>query len=691
MMTKLTEYPLLIESDDFPFEELSLIAEHESWRKEVHRPIYYLHKWWAKRLGSVFRGILLGAVLNEKQDLIEEFYKNHIFTEKTVFDPFMGSGVTIGEAHKLGFIALGRDINPVAFNTVKAALGPINERKVREEFKRISESVGKRISELYLTTDSQGHEAEVLYFFWVMLISCPRCQNSIDLFSNRVIAGHAYPKIHPETKVLCPQCGNIFSSTHGSTSAKCTECGITFNPSDGPVNRSTVSCSKCENNFQIIDAINISGGKPDFRLYGKLILKENGEKEYLRVSETDLQKYKESTDLLKRELMEAKVSIPDLKLEEGYNTKQAINYGFKKWKDFYNERQLLALGWLQREISKIIDKDTRDLFLILFSGILEFNNMFTSYKGEGTGAVRPLFYHHILKPERTPIEANVWGTSKSSGSFYTLYNSRLENLLKYRNNPKEVLLKESEKLKIETSNSFLGKVELDWPTNGVYLPGEIYLSCGSSSDTRLMEKSIDLIVTDPPFFDNVNYSELADFFYSWQQLYSSDEHFGLSTRNKLEVQDMDRLRFSTKLTAVFKECSRVLKDEGLMVFTYHQSNSDGWSALLSALRDSNFKVVNAHPIKAEMSVAAPKSQTQDPIQLDSIIICRKSNKIEHGDLPLEELRQRTINKISRLEGAGFKLSKNDRRVILYGQTLSYVQNIDELEYVIENPILYSTL
>ncbi len=39
--------------DGFPFEELSAVAEVESWRKEVYRPVYHLHKWWAQRLGSV--------------------------------------------------------------------------------------------------------------------------------------------------------------------------------------------------------------------------------------------------------------------------------------------------------------------------------------------------------------------------------------------------------------------------------------------------------------------------------------------------------------------------------------------------------------------------------------------------------------------------------------------------------------
>src|SRR6266581_2057124 len=92
----------LIESDSFPFEFLSQLGERESWRKEIHRPIYYVHKWWAKRLGSVFRGILLGCVLGD-EDLEAAFYRQHCFKDSAIFDPFMGSGTILGEAHKLGF------------------------------------------------------------------------------------------------------------------------------------------------------------------------------------------------------------------------------------------------------------------------------------------------------------------------------------------------------------------------------------------------------------------------------------------------------------------------------------------------------------------------------------------------------------------------------------------------------------
>ncbi len=132
------------------------------------------------------------------------------------------------------------------------------------------------------------------------------------------------------------------------------------------------------------------------------------------------------------------IRLPDLRLEQGYNTRQAMGYGFRNWRDFFNDRQLLALGMLHAAIHRIEPPQRRLALATLFSGVLEFNNLFASYKGEGTGAVRHMFSHHILKPERTPIEANVWGTPKSSGSFSNLFRGRLLRAMDYRELPTEV-------------------------------------------------------------------------------------------------------------------------------------------------------------------------------------------------------------------------------------------------------------
>jgi hypothetical protein len=66
---------------DFPFEKLHLLAELESWRKEVNRPIYHVHKWWANRLGSVFRALILAGNLDPDEDVWAEFYKSHVIVQ----------------------------------------------------------------------------------------------------------------------------------------------------------------------------------------------------------------------------------------------------------------------------------------------------------------------------------------------------------------------------------------------------------------------------------------------------------------------------------------------------------------------------------------------------------------------------------------------------------------------------------
>src|SRR5215204_7238784 len=83
-----------LEDPAFPFEQLSEIAELESWRKEINRPVYHLHKWWAQRLGSVFRSILIGAVEHNADAVIPAFYSSTRYPDLVVFDPFMGSGTT---------------------------------------------------------------------------------------------------------------------------------------------------------------------------------------------------------------------------------------------------------------------------------------------------------------------------------------------------------------------------------------------------------------------------------------------------------------------------------------------------------------------------------------------------------------------------------------------------------------------
>jgi putative DNA methylase len=677
----------LIESDAFPFEFLSLVAERESWRKEIHRPIYHLHKWWAKRLGSIFRGILLGAVLPEDSNLQTAFYQKQDFSNVVVFDPFMGSGTTLGEAHKLGCVALGCDINPVACESVRVALGPLDAVRLQEAFSVLAATVGQRIQQLYRGEDEQGREADVLYYFWVKQAPCPRCAAYTDLFSSYVIARNAYPDRKPEVQICCPRCGAIFPALNRDNSVACRHCELVFDPQRGPAQGAKATCNHCAEVFPIAETIRATAAPPVHRLYAKLILDAAGAKKYLPATEADRQAYQACAELLQRELKRKALRLPQAVLADGFNTRQAIGYNYTAWRDFFNDRQLLALGWLQEAIAQLPEVATRDALLLLFSGVLEFNNLFASYKGEGTGAVRHMFSHHILKPERMPIEANVWGTSKSSGSFSTLFKTRLFRALNYRAKPGEVALDEG-----LNGNSyslpFSGCVEESWPVEGDFKTRGIYLSCGSSDATALPEACLDLVATDPPFFDNVHYSELADFFFAWQSLYPrgfiADS---ATTRRAAEVQDTTPEMFAAKLKAVFAECFRILKADGSLIFTYHHSRAEGWTALVEAIYGAGFSVINTHPVKAELSVAAPKAQAKEPIQLDVILVCRK--RAQTGRAPLQtaeavnEASQRAAAKLTRLADAGLKLSLNDKRIVLISQFIATLGPLVSAEQAIQ--------
>jgi len=224
------------------------------------------------------------------------------------------------------------------------------------------------------------------------------------------------------------------------------------------------------------------------------------------------------------------------------------------------------------------------------------------------------------------------------------------------------------------SAPFTGHVETKWPPSPKLASRAIYLSCGSSASTNLPDASVDLVVTDPPFFDNVHYSELADFFFAWQQLGPSpfvDKR--MTTRHAEEVQDTSAAQFAAKLRAVFAECCRVLRKDGLLVFTYHHSRMDGWTSLADAVVGAGFSLVNCHPVKSEMSVAAPKSQAKEPIQLDVVLVCRKQTadirKRADTKIAFQRAVEHATSKANRLKECGLALSVNDRRVILISQFL----------------------
>jgi putative DNA methylase len=140
--------------------------------------------------------------------------------------------------------------------------------------------------------------------------------------------------------------------------------------------------------------------------YAKMVLLPNGQKSYEIINQYDKQVIQE----VSKQFNLIKDHFPLIKIEPGHNTNQIIKHNYATWPEMFSQRQLISIWCFIKAINQITDSKLRCLFACLFSGVLEFNNLFCSFKGEGTGAVRHIFSHHILKPELMPIEANIWGT-----------------------------------------------------------------------------------------------------------------------------------------------------------------------------------------------------------------------------------------------------------------------------------------
>jgi putative DNA methylase len=308
---------------------------------------------------------------------------------------------------------------------------------------------------------------------------------------------------------------------------------------------------------------------------------------------------------------------------------------------------------------------------------LEFNNLFCSFKGEGTGAVRHMFSNHILKPERTPLENSVWGTDKSSGTFCTLFESRLLRAKRYLDEPFEVEFvydlmgdRVGSRKTVASKPIKACRVET-WAELTAADHGLMILN-GDSSKLPVPAGTVDAVVTDPPYFDFVHYSELSDFFFAWLSPVLRDRYPWMAREDSSdqgEVQHKDPRVFARQLASVFTEACRVLKDDGVLAFSFHHSRAEGWAAIYEAINKSGMAVVAAHPVHAELRAASPKTAAKDPISLDAILVCRKKAFALHQSLAIENVRQSVDALTSRLQAAGLHISAGDRFVIGAAQTL----------------------
>lgn len=660
-----------------PLDRLNALARLESYNKHYYRPANYVHKWWARRLGSVFRTILLSTLGNGEQDVWQLYYEGADLG-KVVLDPFMGGGTTVTEALRLGCKVIGSDLNPVAWWTVRQAVSPVTPETLDVAFAELKASVADELLALYKTTCPVCRgEADAVHILWVKLAPCINCGREIALHPSYVLR---YQKA--EATLLCPVCNHIFPFSNPSQNVSCPACRHVFEPKRGVFRRSAFTCPDCGQRQTILEATRTVGQVLKQDIYALIVLCPEHGQSFKAPDDWDRNRYQAAVAELKSHC--DTLLFPRQEISPGLKTNDLRNHYFRYWHELFNPRQLLALDKLLRSILALEDEATRDLMITLFSSSLEFNNLFCSYKGghaRRPGAVRHIFSHHAFVLPRQALENNLWGVNGSSGSFSALYYSRLRRSREYARTPVERVVRAKRVVnQIPISGERIAGVYANIFADFDRGANVLLLCQDSSRLDQIPDRSVDAVITDPPYFDNVQYSELSDFFYVWLRLALKDRYPAfdpeLTPKAAEVVANPEKGKsadfYLEGLTSVFRECNRVLRDDGLMVFTFHHKDPAAWASVLQAVLNAGFSVHATYPVLAEMGRSV-HIQSQEAMEYDAIIVCNKREialAIDWQELE-ERIWQRAQETQVQLAEINGTISKMETSVIVMGKCLEF--------------------
>ncbi|TFF86992.1 DUF1156 domain-containing protein [Candidatus Thorarchaeota archaeon] len=649
-----------------------------------------MHKWWARRLGSVFRTILLYSLADSSlegwdgdPETLWQFYARDVnMKSKTVLDPMMGGGTTIVESLRFGCRVIGGDLNPVAWFVVKKQVEDLNPELLEQSLKELDEDLGDDLRRYYVTRCPVcGRDAEGLYYFYTKMISCPDCGEEVplvrDFFLARAREGEG-------DVVVCPSCWSVFEAPDARKSVLCPQCSNEFIPKNsGHVKGRSFSCSNEEcRSYSIVDHIR-KNGRPSERLYAVEFYCpycDNEKEEHLKNGRGYKTRDDQDVQLLEAAREEFRrvgrgLPIPDTEIPDGVETRRALNHQYERFRDMFNERQLLNLGKIYRWILQEKDANLREFLILAFSNCLKYNNMFCKYNGT-RGFITDIFRTHSFSPSMAPVECNCYDTAKGRGSFSAFVNLVIEGK-EYCMNPFERHFQNGQMRKTRMETRIQGDIVGSY--DALEKPGNALLICGSSSNLEIPDHSVDVVVTDPPYADNVMYSELSNFFYVWLKIGLDDDYEEFKgalvpwekevIANRVQGKSSDD--FLGGLRSVFQETNRVLKEGGTLVFTFHHRSLNAWSSVLQAVLDAGFFVRTIYPVRSEMK-ASTHFLGKDNIKYDMIIVCKKrkgQREVISWHRLASKIRSSATRLMKRMGAYGENLGHLDRYVIAVGKCL----------------------
>lgn len=657
---------------NFDIAFISDLALREKQIQQNYRPIIAVHKWFARRPGTLFRGLLLSEFSDSP--LREVFYKPNNFPNIRIADPFMGGGTPLLEANRVGCDVFGFDINPMSYWIVKQEIEHLDLTAYDEAADFLRSELEKDIGRLYRTRCAicGDEDAHVKYFLWVKASACQSCGKMIDLFPGYLLSSDAR---HPKNVFICSLCGQLTETGDRKNPGKCRHCDA-FLLLKGPASRNLCKCSHCgaANSFP-----NAKLGYPRHRLFAMEyycpLCKSGHAGRFFKVpDDQDLNRVAESEE---RWAKMRSQFVPDDEIPSGDETNRLHRWGYKRYREMFNARQLLGLELSAQIISGTSNERVLNALATNLSDLLRYQNMLCRYD---TMALKSLdiFSVHGFPVGLIQCESNFLGIGDrdknicvGSGGWKNIID-KFRKAKSYCDAPFEVRHKGQRKEIVPIKGEWIGD-RLNGGNTGQHRIVEIH--CGDSAVTELPESSLDAVFTDPPYFGNVQYAELMDFCYVWLRRLIGEkvEAFGnVSTRNQQELTgniDMGRdlEHFTEGLSSVFQRMAKALKPGAPLSFTYHHNKLEAYLPIAVAMLDAGLTCSASLPCPAEMGASIHINGTGSSI-IDTVFVCRTTGVVSKKVLACsaEGVASLVREDLVELRRGSVKPSFGDTRCIAYG-------------------------
>ncbi|MBI5696593.1 MAG: DUF1156 domain-containing protein [Nitrospirae bacterium] len=666
----------MIERDfDIPF--IANLALREKQIQQNYRPIIAIHKWFARRPGTLFRGLILSEFSDKP--LREAFYLPNRFQGKQVADPFMGGGTPLVEANRVGCNVVGFDINPMSYWIVKQEIEHLDLNSYADEGKNFRDYLENKIGSFYRTRCNVcgDDNAHVKYFLWVKVIDCSKCKQEIDLFPGYLISSDSR---HPLNVFVCKHCGMLTETKSRSAPGNCCHCDSPLSVT-GPAKHNRCQCGKCGTVNSFTDP---KAGPPRHRLfaleYHCPTCKTGHDGRFFKAADVhDLELVEEAASTWAG--MTAQY-VPEDKIPSGDETGRLHRWGYSLYREMFSARQLVGLELSAQYISLITDERLRNALATNLSDLLRYQNMLCRYD---TTALKSLdiFSVHGFPVGLVQCESNFLGiidperkTCIGSGGWANIIDKFRKAKL-YCDAPFEVRFQGSTKNIVPIKGEWIG----DHLDEGDDVEKRIMdVRCMDAATAALPTASLDAVFTDPPYFGNVQYAELMDFCYVWLRRLIGADYRGFesaSTRNAQELtvnEDMGRgiEHFTSGISSVFQRMSNALKPGSPFAFTYHHNDLGAYYPIAIAILDAGMACTASLPCPAEMGASIHINGTGSSI-IDTVFVCRTTGAIPRRtivDTP-EGVARLVKDDLTSLKAGNVDPSKGDTRCIAYGHIIRH--------------------